>query len=258
MVDVTLSWNADRASIEIRDYGSGLNLDQADQLGQAFVTDKADGLGSGSVSISGHINPIWRFSEPTKCGQLRPRYFDPYPFTSGKSFGMNYLLVDDDAVFSAVLARMLVRRGDQAVTASNGTQASELCDQTIDRVVLDLKLEQESGLSILQQLRDIQPNIDVVILTGYSSISTAVEAIKLGAINYLCKPASVDEIIAAFENTDGEVALEQSPPSVNRLEWEHIQRVLNENDGNISATARSLGMHRRTLQRKLQKRPVKN
>ncbi|MDC0000002.1 response regulator [Porticoccaceae bacterium] len=171
---------------------------------------------------------------------------------------MNYLLVDDDAVFSAVLARMLVRRGDQAVTASNGTQASELCDQTIDRVVLDLKLEQESGLSILQQLRDIQPNIDVVILTGYSSISTAVEAIKLGAINYLCKPASVDEIIAAFEKTDGEVTLEQSPPSVNRLEWEHIQRVLNENDGNISATARSLGMHRRTLQRKLQKRPVKN
>ena len=171
---------------------------------------------------------------------------------------MNYLLVDDDAVFSAVLARMLVRRGDQAITASNGTQASKLCDQTIDRVVLDLKLEQESGLSILQQLRDIQPNIDVVILTGYSSISTAVEAIKLGAINYLCKPASVDEIIAAFENIDGEVALEQSPPSVNRLEWEHIQRVLNENDGNISATARSLGMHRRTLQRKLQKRPVKN
>lgn len=171
---------------------------------------------------------------------------------------MNYLLVDDDAVFSTVLARMLVRRGDQAITASNGAQAAALLDHPIDRVVLDLKLEQESGLSILQQLRDIQPDIEVVILTGYSSISTAVEAIKLGATNYLCKPASVDEIIAAFEKTDGEVAVEQSPPSVNRLEWEHIQRVLNENDGNISATARSLGMHRRTLQRKLQKRPVKN
>ena len=171
---------------------------------------------------------------------------------------MNYLLVDDDTVFSSVLARMLMRRGDHAITASNGEEASEFCDQSIDRVVLDLKLEQESGLAILQQLRNIQPDIEVVILTGYSSISTAVEAIKLGATNYLCKPASVNEIIAAFENTKNEVAVEQSPPSVNRMEWEHIQRVLNENDGNISATARSLGMHRRTLQRKLQKRPVKN
>jgi two-component system response regulator RegA len=171
---------------------------------------------------------------------------------------MNYLLVDDDAVFSSVLARMLKRRGDQAITASNGEEAAAQCNESIDRVVLDLKLEQESGLSILQQLRAIQPDIQVVILTGYSSISTAVEAIKLGAYNYLCKPASVDEIIAAFENSAGEVALEQSPPSVNRLEWEHIQRVLNENGGNISATARSLGMHRRTLQRKLQKRPVKS
>ena len=171
---------------------------------------------------------------------------------------MNYLLVDDDAIFSSVLARMLARRGDKAITASNGEEAVAHCDESIDRVVLDLKLEQESGLSILQQLRAIQPDIQVVILTGYSSISTAVEAIKLGAFNYLCKPASVDEIIAAFENSAGEVALEQSPPSVNRMEWEHIQRVLNENAGNISATARSLGMHRRTLQRKLQKRPVKS
>jgi two-component system response regulator RegA len=102
--------------------------------------------------------------------------------------------------------------------------------------------------------------MDILILTGYSSISTAVEAIKLGAINYLCKPASADEIVAAFKNTEAnaQVPMEDSPPSVNRLEWEHIQRVLNENQGNISATARSLGMHRRTLQRKLQKRPVKN
>ncbi len=171
---------------------------------------------------------------------------------------MNYLLIDDDAVFSSVLARMLVRRGEKVITATNGAQAIAHCDQSIDRVVLDLKLEQESGLSILQQLRTHKPDIQVVILTGYSSISTAVEAIKMGASNYLCKPAGVDEIIAAFENSAGDVALEQSPPSVNRLEWEHIQRVLTENAGNISATARSLGMHRRTLQRKLQKRPVKS
>jgi two-component system response regulator RegA len=172
---------------------------------------------------------------------------------------MNYLLVDDDAVFSSVLAKVLVRRGNQAVTAIDGEQAIARCSDTaIDRVVLDLKLERESGLSILQQLRAVRPDIEVVILTGYSSISTAVEAIKMGAINYLCKPAGADEIIAAFEKTAGKVEVQDSPPSVNRLEWEHIQRVLNENDGNISATARSLGMHRRTLQRKLQKRPVKS
>ena len=172
---------------------------------------------------------------------------------------MNYLLVDDDAVFSSVLAKVLVRRGNHAHTAINGEQALAQCtDRMIDRVILDLKLERESGLSILQQLRAIQPDIKVVILTGYSSISTAVEAIKMGATNYLCKPAGADEIIAAFEQSEGNVEVQDSPPSVNRLEWEHIQRVLNENDGNISATARSLGMHRRTLQRKLQKRPVKN
>ena len=172
---------------------------------------------------------------------------------------MNYLLVDDDGVFSSVLAKVLVRRGNQAVTAINGEQALAHCTNTpVDRVVLDLKLERESGLSILQQLRELQPDLEVVILTGYSSISTAVEAIKMGASNYLCKPAGADEIIAAFEESGDKVEVQDSPPSVNRLEWEHIQRVLNENDGNISATARSLGMHRRTLQRKLQKRPVKS
>ncbi|ETN91653.1 Response regulator PrrA [Gammaproteobacteria bacterium MOLA455] len=175
---------------------------------------------------------------------------------------MNYLLVDDDSAFSAVLAKVLQRRGEQASTASNGEQAiAQLRTGKIDRVVLDLKLEQESGLAILQQLLENQPSLEIVILTGYSSISTAVEAIKLGAVNYLCKPAGMEEIIAAFEVRAGgatEVPLEDSPPSVNRLEWEHIQKVLKHHEGNISATAKALGMHRRTLQRKLQKRPVKN
>jgi len=175
---------------------------------------------------------------------------------------LNYLLVDDDAAFSAVLARVLQRRGEQAFTASNGNEAIvQLQNKKIDRVVLDLKLEQESGLAILQQLLTQQPALEIVILTGYSSISTAVEAIKLGATNYLCKPAGMEEIIAAFEVRTGgaaEVPLEDSPPSVNRLEWEHIQKVLNHHEGNISATAKTLGMHRRTLQRKLQKRPVKS
>ena len=173
---------------------------------------------------------------------------------------MNYLIVDDDMTFSSVLARVLKQRGNDVFCASNGQQALDICTTTqLDRVVLDLKLEFESGLSILSSIKASKPDIDILILTGYSSISTAVEAIKLGAVNYLCKPASADEIIAAFTTTQAteEVALRPSPTSVNRLEWEHIQRVLNDNQGNISATARSLGMHRRTLQRKLQKRPSK-
>jgi two-component system response regulator RegA len=174
---------------------------------------------------------------------------------------MNYLLVDDDSSFTYVLARALRRLGSQATCVTNGQEAhKEFSQARFDRVVLDLKLEQESGLSILKQLSSAQPCCEILILTGYSSISTAVEAIKLGAINYLCKPASANEIVAAFDHAqaDIETPMQDSPPSINRLEWEHIQRVLNENGGNISATARRLGMHRRTLQRKLQKRPVKN
>lgn len=173
---------------------------------------------------------------------------------------MNYLVIDDDPVFGAILSRALRRRGYQTAQAVNGTEALEQCQHSnVDRVILDLKLEKESGLSILRQLKQTESGAEVVILTGYPSISTAVEAIKMGALNYLCKPASVDDIIAAFEPlaVNSPAPVQDSPPSVNRLQWEHIQRVLNENGGNISATARSLGMHRRTLQRKLQKRPVK-
>ena len=173
---------------------------------------------------------------------------------------MNYLVIDDDPVFSAVLARVLTRRGNLVLVANNGAEAQEHCrNHALELVILDLKLEQESGLAILQRLRILQPSIQVLMLTGYSSISTAVDAIKLGTINYLSKPASVDDIVAAFvpAHSPTETPIENSPASINRLEWEHIQRVLKDNDGNISATARSLGMHRRTLQRKLQKRPAK-
>lgn len=173
---------------------------------------------------------------------------------------MKYLIVDDDAAFCATLAKVLTRRGHEVVSATNGADAVQHCQfSTIDRAILDLKLDRESGLLILQQLRLLQPNIQIVILTGYSSIATAVEAIKLGAINYLTKPASADDIVSAFEQVTGnvETQVQEVPPSVNRLEWEHIQRVLKENNGNISGTARKLGMHRRTLQRKLLKRPVK-
>lgn len=175
---------------------------------------------------------------------------------------MKYLIIDDDDTFCAVLSRVIERQGHLTISANNGSQAMTACENhsDLDRVILDLKLENESGLSILTAIKQTLPQVDVLILTGYSSISTAVEAIKLGAINYLCKPASANEIINAFssrQNNTDYVSPPAEPTSINRLEWEHIQRVLKDNKGNISATARSLGMHRRTLQRKLQKKPIK-
>lgn len=113
---------------------------------------------------------------------------------------------------------------------------------------------------LIPGLLALEPATRILVLTGYASIATAVEAIKLGAVNYLPKPADADQIVAALAATGGAAgaAINQRPLSVNRLEWEHIQRVLRDNDGNISATARQLGMHRRTLQRKLAKRPVRS
>ena len=170
------------------------------------------------------------------------------------------LIVDDDSIFSSILSRALTRRGYVALTAETASEAVLICQQhQPQQAVVDLKLETESGLNLLPQLKKANPEIQMLILTGYSSISTAVEAIKMGAVNYLCKPAGVEDILAAFDNTaaNPEIAIKETPPSIDRLEWEHIQKVLAQNEGNISATARSLGMHRRTLQRKLLKRPVK-
>jgi len=170
------------------------------------------------------------------------------------------LIVDDDVTFASILSKALTRRGYNVITAETASEAVDLCEQhQPQQAVVDLKLETESGLNVLPQLKQANPEIKMVILTGYSSISTAVEAIKMGAINYLCKPAGVDDILAAFDNVapNPGIDIKETPPSVDRLEWEHIQKVLAENNGNISATARDLGMHRRTLQRKLLKRPVK-
>ncbi|WP_439136395.1 response regulator transcription factor [Pseudomaricurvus sp.] len=173
---------------------------------------------------------------------------------------LTLLLVDDDITLTQVLARAFRRRGFEVYEAHNSEEALSVCkNHTIDRCVLDLKIANESGLPLIRKLKYIQPDLTIVILTGYSSINTAVEAIKLGAHHYLCKPTDADDILQAFECNDGDdgTEIQATPPSVSRLEWEHIQRVLAENDGNISATARALGMHRRTLQRKLQKRPVR-
>ncbi|MGH1470801.1 MAG: response regulator transcription factor [Cellvibrionaceae bacterium] len=174
------------------------------------------------------------------------------------------LLVDDDEVLMEVLARALTRRGYAVEKACNVALALEASKSNqFSKAVVDLKIAEESGLQLIPALIDINPSIHIVMLTGYSSIATAVEAMKRGAKNYLCKPANVDQILQAFESAEGAVAQRAehdamiNPPSVERLEWEHIQKTMQENDNNISATARALGMHRRTLQRKLQKRPVK-
>lgn len=172
-----------------------------------------------------------------------------------------FLIVDDDITFAQILQRALVRRGFTAdVFHVSEPAINALQKKGYTKAIVDLKIAQDSGLALIRNLKSIAPNIDIVMLTGYSSISTAVEAIKLGALNYLCKPANTDEILQAFSTNKIEpnIALPDSPPSLERLEWEHIQKILQENEGNVSATARLLGMHRRTLQRKLQKRPVSN
>ena len=178
-----------------------------------------------------------------------------------------FLLIDDDDVFLTTMARSLSRRGEVVHTASNGEDALRLvAEKKPSSILLDLNLEGESGLQLFPQILKLHPIAHVILLTGYASVATAVEAMKKGAVNYLCKPATATDVLAAFaaekDGIENEAANEQedsemAPISIPRLEWEHIQRVLQENDGNISATARALGMHRRTLQRKLQKRSPK-
>jgi two-component system response regulator RegA len=170
------------------------------------------------------------------------------------------LLVDDDKLFCRVLAEALKKRGYNLLVAHNVEQALELVgDAPPEYAVVDLNMPGDSGLVLVDRLNQLDDYIHIVVLTGYASIATAVEAIKLGATHYLTKPADADQIMDALNRTSGDVAAEvtKQPMSTRRLEWEHIHRVLTECGGNISATARQLGMHRRTLQRKLAKKPVK-
>jgi two-component system response regulator RegA len=171
------------------------------------------------------------------------------------------LVIDDDPVFNRVLTRALTQRGHAVASARSVEEAAALIAETrTARAVLDLNIAGTSGLTLIAPLLDANPDCRIVVLTGYASIATAVEAIKLGATHYLAKPTDVDAILAAFEATapQADFTPPSQPLSVDRLEWEHIQRVLKEHDGNISSTARALKMHRRTLQRKLMKRPVKS
>ena len=177
----------------------------------------------------------------------------------------SFLLVDDDEIFCAILSRALNRRDMESTITHSPQQAIAALQSSPDdfsHAIVDLNMGQESGLNLIPELLKLDSELKIIVLTGYSSIATTVEAIKHGAINYLCKPASVDEIFTAFEDSENAsntaVDIKDKPLSIERLEWEYIQKTLAEHDGNISATARVLGMHRRTLQRKLQKKPVQH
>ena len=171
------------------------------------------------------------------------------------------LIVDDDDTFCRVMQRAFARRAiatDIFTAAAPALAAMETVGYA--RAIIDLKIAQDSGLALIRSLKQLNPDIDIIMLTGYSSVTTAVEAIKSGARNYLCKPVAVDDILKAFNGDldEAEIFPPQLPPSLDRMEWELIQKALQDNQGNISATARTLGMHRRTLQRKLLKRPTNN
>lgn len=168
------------------------------------------------------------------------------------------LLVDDDAALCATLGASLASRGFDVTTASSGAEAIRLIHrESPEYAIVDLRLPDGHGLKLISALVTADPHTRIVVLTGYGSVPTAVEAIKLGATYYLAKPTDVEALIQAFHRDEGsdDTPASDKPMSLKRLEWEQIQRVLHEHHGNISATARALSMHRRTLQRKIAKRP---
>lgn len=170
------------------------------------------------------------------------------------------LLVDDDEVFRDRLARSLRKRGyDVRVAGCYEEAMAEAEADPPELAVLDLRMPGRSGLELARDLLALDGQTRIVMLTGYGSIATAVDAVRLGAVNYLPKPADADDILAAFERGNApplqEIGTDYRAPSLGRAEWEHIQRVLSDCGGNIREAARRLGIHRRTLQRKLQKYP---
>ncbi len=180
--------------------------------------------------------------------------------TAALPSGRLLLIVEDDANFARTLRRSFERRGYEVLVAANQDEMTALITpRTPGYAVVDLKLAGSSGLACVQALHAHDPEMLIVVLTGFASIATAVEAIKLGARHYLAKPSNTDDIEAAFGRVEGDVQapLTDRPTSIKTLEWERIHETLAETGFNISETARRLGMHRRTLARKLEKRQVK-
>ena len=170
------------------------------------------------------------------------------------------VVVEDDATFARTLARSFERRGYRVHVVGSPEQLDVLLKtERPNRAVVDLKLGTTSGLLCVRALHKLDPAIRIVVLTGYASIATAVEAIKLGASHYLPKPSNTDDVEAAFAKAEGDVEapITGQPTSLKTLEWERINEALADTGFNISETARRLGMHRRTLARKLEKRPLR-
>jgi two-component system response regulator RegA len=187
---------------------------------------------------------------------------------SGEAAVGTLLVVDDHDLFRERLARAFRSRGWETLAAPNYDEAMEIAGRlnrerrALDRAVVDQKMPGKSGLELIGDLRQLHPQVEVLVLTGFGSIATAVDAVRRGAVNYLPKPADADEILAAFERGEqpqpARPAAEESDaaqtPSLAQAEWEHIHRVLADCGNNISEAARRLGIHRRSLQRKLKKR----
>ncbi|MBL4764079.1 MAG: response regulator [Colwellia sp.] len=171
------------------------------------------------------------------------------------------LIVEDDVIFANTLKRRVTKHGFDCVHVETNSAALLACHRhKPDYVLLDMKLLQETTLNIITPIRQLRPKSRIILLTGFASIATAVEAIKLGADDYLTKPLDTQTLLAALNESKASLIsttteLDGATLSAEQVQWQHIQQVLKANDGNISATARQLSMHRRTLQRKLQKRP---
>jgi len=171
------------------------------------------------------------------------------------------LIVDDEDFFRDRLVRAFARRGYRAAgAADHGAAMTIIRSERPDLGVFDLKMPGKSGLDLLRDALGAHPEMEIIVLTGYGSIATAIDAVKAGALSYLAKPADVDDLLAAFARESTRAAAAPAPgeftaPSLARTEWEHINRVLNDCGGNITAAAKRLDIHRRTLQRKLRKYP---
>jgi len=170
------------------------------------------------------------------------------------------LVVDDDDVFRNRLCRALAQRNWEASSASSGEEALAIArERSPDLVLVDLRMPGMSGLDLVQELRAIDSSMAIIVLTGYGSIPTTISAMKRGADHYMSKPADADQVLAAYESlrsaTEEAQEIPAMVPSLARVEWEHLQRVMTDCGGNISQAARLLGIHRRSLQRKLAKYP---
>lgn len=165
-------------------------------------------------------------------------------------------VVDDDDVFRRRMARALGERGFDVREAGSCAEALALAaGESPELALIDLRLPGGSGLDVIRELKALDATTNIVVLTGYGSIATALEAVRLGALSYLSKPADADDVLRAFGQSSSEDSVPLQVPSLARVEWEHIQRVLADCGGNVSQAARLLGIHRRSLQRKLGKRP---